>query len=66
MNDAQRALSEDQKTPTALRIPVSLNERLNREADERCTSKAKLVEKALEWYLDRLPSVEAPRDWEKS
>lgn len=48
-------------TPTTLRLPASLNERLDREADTRATSKTKLVEKALEFYLDALPSLEVPK-----
>jgi hypothetical protein len=43
---------------TAVRLPVSLYERLRGEADLRLVSANFLVERAVSEFLDRLPPVE--------
>lgn len=64
-----KRLSE-KRTPTALRLPDSLRERVQAVAEERGTSFNHLVIKALELYLEALPpidvSVEELRDKLKS
>lgn len=48
----------EKRTPTALRLPDSLRERVQRVADERGTSFNHLVIKALELYLEALPPLD--------
>jgi predicted HicB family RNase H-like nuclease len=43
---------------TAVRLPVSLHDRLRTEADLRLVSANLLIERAISEFLDRLPPVE--------
>ncbi|MHB8247065.1 MAG: hypothetical protein ACYDGN_17315 [Acidimicrobiales bacterium] len=43
---------------TAVRLPVSLHERLRSEADVRLVSANLLIERAISEFLDRLPPAE--------
>lgn len=49
-----------ERVATAVRFPKELHERAQEVADERDTSINHLVVKALRYYLDRLPTLEAP------
>lgn len=46
-------------TPTSLRLPDSLRERVHLVAEERGTSFNRIVVKALELYLEYLPPIDA-------
>ena len=50
--------AKEKRTPTALRLPDSLRERVQMVAEERGTSFNHLVIKALELYLECLPPIE--------
>lgn len=58
----------EKRTPTALRLPDSLRERVQEVARERGTSFNHLVIRSLEFYLDHLPPLEpvAPRSEQAS
>lgn len=43
---------------TAFRIPEVLLERLDIECDQRCVGRNLMVTRAIEDFLDRLPSIE--------
>lgn len=58
-HDASPTLTGPRRIPTMLRLPESLKERVTQEADTRATTVTHLVEKALELYLNNLPSLEA-------
>lgn len=45
------------RIPTAVRLPESVHRRLHEVADERAVSANLLVTKAVEEYLDRLPTL---------
>ena len=49
---------KEKRTPTALRLPDSLRERVQAAAEERGTSVNHLVIKALELYLEALPPLD--------
>ena len=49
---------KENRTPTALRLPDSLRERVQAAADDRGTSVNHLVIKALELYLEALPPLD--------
>jgi len=48
----------DGKVNLHLRIPIELNDRLERAADERVLSTNLFVSKAIEYFLDHLVPVE--------
>lgn len=50
--------NKEKRTPTALRLPDSLRDRVQAVAEERGTSFNHLVIKALELYLEALPPIE--------
>lgn len=52
----------EKRVATAVRLPESLHERLQREAEARDTSINHLLAKAANYYLDRLPPVEIPEE----
>jgi predicted DNA-binding protein len=54
--------NSEKRTPTALRLPDSLRERVQAVAEERGTSFNHLVIKALELYLEALPPLEVSVD----
>lgn len=52
-------ISEEERIATAVRLPVSVHERLHRTAGERHVSANLLVTEAVREYLERLPDLEA-------
>lgn len=50
-------VSDEDRVVTAVRLPESIHARLHREADERDVSANMIITKAVEFYLDRLPSL---------
>ncbi len=48
---------EEERVATAVRLPESIHRRLHEAAQERAVSANLLVTKAVEDYLERLPSV---------
>lgn len=49
----------EERVTTAVRIPRKLHKQLKREAVERDSSVNHLIVKAAQYYLDRLPPLEA-------
>ncbi len=59
VHDMGRAqISAEPRVPTAVRLPESLHRRLHDAAAERDVSANRLITKAVEDLLDRLPPVE--------
>jgi predicted DNA-binding protein len=54
--------TKEKRTPTALRLPDSLREKVQAVAEERGTSFNHLVIKALELYLEALPPLDVSVD----
>lgn len=54
--------NKERRTPTALRLPDSLRERVHEVAERRGTSFNHLVIKALELYLEALPPIDVSVD----
>jgi predicted transcriptional regulator len=55
---ARPRVGDEQRVPTAIRLPASLHERLKVEADARQVSANLLVTHAVAEYLDRLTPVD--------
>lgn len=51
-------ISDERRVTTAVRLPESIHRRLQVAADERDVSANLLVTKAVDEYLDRLPSLD--------
>jgi predicted transcriptional regulator len=54
---ARPKLYDEVRVSTAVRLPVSLHQRLRRVASDRRVSANLIVERAVEEYLGRLPGV---------
>jgi predicted HicB family RNase H-like nuclease len=48
----------EKRVPTAVRLPESVHRRLHQVAEERAVSANLLVTRAVEEYLDRLPTLD--------
>ena len=56
---ARPRVSDERRIATAVRLPESIHRRLRSAAQERDVSANLLVTRAVEDYLERLPSAEA-------
>lgn len=59
-------VSDERRVATAVRFPESLHRRLHLAAAERAVSANLLVTKAVDEYLERLPSADAVLTSERS